>query len=52
MTSEDGETFVITAGPTHEVVRTNSIDEPVYASLAMAAGTVYLRGERHLFAIR
>lgn len=52
MTSEDGETFVITAGPTHAVVRTNSLDEPVYASLAMAGGTVYVRGERHLFAIR
>jgi hypothetical protein len=52
MTSEDGETFVIKAGPVHEIVRTNSVGEPVFASMALAGGTVYLRGERHLFAIR
>lgn len=51
-TSEDGDTFVIKTGPTHQVVRTNSIGEPVYASLALAGGTVYIRGEKHLFAIR
>lgn len=52
MTSEEGETFVIRAGKTHEVVRTNSVGEPVYASPALAGGTVYIRGLRHLFAIR
>jgi outer membrane protein assembly factor BamB len=52
MTSEDGDTFVIKAGAEHEIVRTNSIGEPVFASLAPANGTVYIRGERHLFAIR
>ncbi len=51
-TSEDGDTFVIKAGPTHEVVRTNSIGEPVYASLALAGGTIYIRGASHLFAVR
>jgi hypothetical protein len=30
MTSEEGETFMLKAGPTHEIVRTNTIDEPVY----------------------
>ena len=35
-TSEDGDTFVIKAGPTHEVLRTNTVGEPVYASLALA----------------
>lgn len=52
MTSEDGDTFVIKAGPAHEVLRTNSIGEPVYASLALADRTIYIRGERRLFAIR
>jgi outer membrane protein assembly factor BamB len=51
-TSEDGDTFVIKTGPTHEVLRTNSIGEPVYASLALAGGTIYMRGDKHLFAIR
>jgi outer membrane protein assembly factor BamB len=51
-TSEDGDTFVIKAGPVHEVVRTNSVGEPVFASLALAGGTIYIRGEKTLFAIR
>lgn len=51
-TSEDGDTFVIRAGPKHEVIRTNAIGEPVYASLALAGGTIYIRGNQHLFAIR
>jgi hypothetical protein len=52
LTSVDGETFVIKAGPAHEVIATNSVDEPVWASLALARGMVIVRGERHLFGIR
>lgn len=48
---EDGDTFVIKAGPVHEVLRTNSVGEPVYASPAVANGRIDIRGERHLFAI-
>ena len=51
-TSEDGDTFVIKAGPSHEILRTNSVGEPVYASPALAGGTIYIRGAQHLFAIR
>jgi outer membrane protein assembly factor BamB len=51
MTSEDGDTFLIKAGPKHEIVRTNTVDEPVYASLALANGRIYIRGHKHLFAI-
>jgi outer membrane protein assembly factor BamB len=51
MTSEDGETFMLRAGPAHEIVRTNTVDEPVYSSLAIANGRIYIRGEKHLFAI-
>jgi len=52
MTSEDGDTFVLKAGATHEILRTNSVGEPVYASPALAGRTVYIRGAEHLFAIR
>ena len=52
LTSEEGDTFVIKAGRVHEIVRTNSVGEPVYASPALANGTVYIRGLKHLFAIR
>jgi outer membrane protein assembly factor BamB len=51
LTSEDGDSFVIKAGPVHEVLATNSVGEPVYASPAIANGMIYIRGERHLFAI-
>lgn len=51
MTSEDGDTFLLKAGPRYEIVRTNTVDEPVYSSLALANGRIYIRGEKHLFAI-
>ena len=51
MTSEDGQTFMVKAGPAHAIVRANSVDEPVYASPAIANGRIYIRGEKHLFAI-
>ena len=51
-TSEDGDTFVIKGGPPHEILRTNPIGEPVCASLALAGGTIYIRGAEHLFAVR
>jgi outer membrane protein assembly factor BamB len=51
LTSEDGDTFLLKAGPSHEIVRTNSIDEPVYSSPAIANGRIYIRAEKHLFAI-
>jgi len=52
LTSEDGDTFVLRAGPRHEIIRTNSLGEPVYASAALAGGRIYIRGARHLFAIQ
>ena len=51
MISEEGDTFMLKAGPKPEVVGTNSIDEPVYSSPAIANGRIYIRGEKHLFAI-
>jgi outer membrane protein assembly factor BamB len=51
MTSEDGETFMLKAGPAHAIERTNSVDEPVYSSPALADGRIYIRAQKHLFAI-
>jgi outer membrane protein assembly factor BamB len=51
LTSEEGDTFMLKAGPRHEVVRTNSIGEPVFSSPAIANGRIYIRGDKHLFAI-
>lgn len=51
LTSEDGDTFVIKAGPAYEVIRTNSLGEPVYASIAISAGRLFIRGDKHLYCI-
>jgi outer membrane protein assembly factor BamB len=51
MTSEDGDTFVIKAGPKHEILGTNTVGEPVYASPAVADGNIFIRGERSLYCI-
>lgn len=51
LTSDNGETFVIKAGPTHEVLGTNIVDEPVRTSIAIAGGRLFLRGEKHLYCI-
>ena len=40
------------AGPKHEILRTNSVGEPVWSTLAFAHDTIYIRAEKHLFAIR
>jgi outer membrane protein assembly factor BamB len=50
--SEDGDVFVIQAGPEHKVVATNKLGEPIFASPALAGGVIYIRGEHHLYAIR
>jgi outer membrane protein assembly factor BamB len=51
MTSEEGDTFMLKAGPTHEIVRKNSVDEAVFSSPAIVNGRIYSRGDKHLFAI-
>lgn len=51
ISSEDGDTYVVKAGPTHEILRTNSLAEPIYSTPALAGGKVYIRGGKHLYCI-
>ena len=51
ITSEEGETFLVKAGPKHEIIGTNSVGEPVFASPAIADGKIFIRGVNNLFAI-
>lgn len=51
LTSEDGDTYIIKAGAKYEVMGTNSLDEPVYASPAIASGMIFIRGEKNLYCI-
>jgi len=49
LASSEGDMFVVRAGPEHEVLATNSIDEAIWASPAIAAGKLYVRGAGHLY---
>jgi len=49
--SEDGDTFLVKAGSAHEIVGKNSLGEPIYATPAIAAGCIFIRGEKNLYAI-
>ena len=51
-TAEDGETVVIRPSRDVEIVARNPLGEYVSASPAVSDGTLYLRGEDSLFAIR
>ena len=50
-TNDEGETFVLKAGPTFELLRTNHLGEGVLASPALVDGTWYFRTDRNLVAI-
>jgi outer membrane protein assembly factor BamB len=51
-TNEDGEVYVIKAGPQYQELAVNRMGEPVLATPAASGDTLYLRGATHLFAIR
>jgi outer membrane protein assembly factor BamB len=51
ITNTEGDTFAINAGPEHRVLVKNSLAEPVYASFALAAGSIFIRAEQHLYRI-
>jgi len=52
ITNQDGDTYVVKAGPEYEVLATNTVAEPVYGSLALASKSVFIRSARSLFCIR
>jgi outer membrane protein assembly factor BamB len=51
VTGDDGQTFVIAAGPKHQVLATNSIGEPSHTSMAVSGGRLFLRGDKNLYCI-
>jgi outer membrane protein assembly factor BamB len=51
MSSDDGDTFVVKAGPVHEIMRTNSLNEPIHTTPALAGGKIFIRGEKNLYCI-
>jgi len=50
-TNDEGETFVLKAGPKYELLHTNNIGERTLASPALVDGRWYIRTERNLIAV-
>lgn len=48
---EDGDIFVVKAGPNFEVLATNSMGELLMATPAVSSGMLFVRTHHHLFAI-
>jgi FOG: WD40-like repeat len=51
VTSEDGVTSVFAAGPVFKLIAENAIDEYTLSSIAVSKGQIFLRAEKHLYAI-
>jgi outer membrane protein assembly factor BamB len=51
ITSEDGDVFVVKAGPAFELLATNPTGEVCMATPALSSGTVYLRTRSQVVAI-
>jgi outer membrane protein assembly factor BamB len=51
MKNPNGETTVIEAGPGFKTLAKNPLEENVQASPAISQGRIFIRTERHLFAI-
>ncbi len=49
--SEDGEIFVVEAGPQFELLATNPMGELLMATPALSSGMMFVRTQHHLFAI-
>ena len=49
--SDDGDTKVVRAGKSFELVAENSLDETCYASPAISRGQLFIRSEKHLFCV-
>ena len=49
--SEDGDIFVVKAGPAFELLATNAMGELLMATPAISSGMMFVRAQHHLFAI-
>ncbi|MEK6324931.1 MAG: PQQ-binding-like beta-propeller repeat protein [Acidobacteriota bacterium] len=51
LSSEDGEIFVVKAGPKYELLATNQMGEVLMATPAISDGMIFVRGQHNVFAI-
>ncbi len=52
LSSEDGDISVVNSGATFEVLKTNTMDEPVMATPAISGGLLIVRTQHHVYGIR
>ena len=50
-TSEEGDVYVVRAGPEFELLATNALDEVTMATPAISKGTLFFRTQSHLVAV-
>ncbi len=50
-TSEEGDVYVVKAGPEFELLATNALDEVTMATPAISEGMLYFRTSAHLVAV-
>ena len=51
LSSEDGDVYVVKAGPKYELLSVNPAGEPLMATPAVSAGALILRSRGHVFAV-
>jgi outer membrane protein assembly factor BamB len=51
LASEDGDVFVVKAGPKYELLATNTMGKAVMATPALSDGVLILRGENYVYAL-
>jgi outer membrane protein assembly factor BamB len=51
LSSEDGDVYVVRAGPKFELLATNPLGEPLMATPAIADNMLILRAHRHVYAV-
>lgn len=51
LTGEDGDIFVISAGPVFQLLATNPMGELLMATPALSEGRMFVRAQHHLFAV-
>jgi outer membrane protein assembly factor BamB len=51
LSSEDGDIFVVRAGPRFELLGVNPVGQPLMATPAISSGMMFIRAEQDLFAI-
>jgi outer membrane protein assembly factor BamB len=51
ITSEDGDIYVVRAGPEYELVATNPMGEVCMATPAVSKGRMFIRTQHHLYAV-